>query len=69
MSKFKICRRQVESFDRPFSKGRGFSGQSPESPSADGETLRTSKKFLFLLLFLLAKGEKEELYLCCRSIL
>ena len=49
----------TKSFDRPFLKGRGFLGRSPESTSAEVEIPLTSKKFLFLVLFLLAKGEKE----------
>jgi len=51
--------KQFQSFDRPFTKGRGFLGRSPEPTSAEVGTPRTSKEFLFLLLFLLDKGEKE----------
>ena len=65
----KMCRKngregavakQSKSFDRPFSKGRGFLGQRPKPTSAEVGTPKTSKEFLFLLLFLLDKGEKEE---------
>jgi len=63
--KIKICKKFiVESFARAFSKARRFKGQRPLSLSAESEIPKTSKKFLFLVLFLLAKGEKEYLYFC-----
>jgi len=50
----------LKSFGQAFSKACRFQGQRPWSPSAAGEILWTPEKFLFLLLFLLAKGEKED---------
>jgi hypothetical protein len=47
--------------------------RTPSSTSAEVEIPGRQKKFLFLLLFLLAKGEKEETYAldkawgCCIS--
>jgi len=57
----------MKSFDRPFSKGRRVQRQRLWSRTAVRETLWTPKKFLFLLLFLLAKGEKEDIILGYRT--
>ena len=57
-----MCVSQAEKFWSSFFKSSwGLKGQSPSSTVATVETPKTSEKFLFLLLFLLAKGEKEEM--------
>jgi hypothetical protein len=48
----------VESFGRAFLKARGFSGQSPESLSAESETLFSA--FLFVSFFFAPPACKEK---------
>ena len=54
---------QFKSFAQAFLKACRVKGQRPLSRTAVRETLWTSKEFLFLLLFLLDKGEKEDIYI------
>jgi len=54
---------QVKSFGRAFFKSsQGLRGQRPSSTSAEVETPRRQKEFLFLVLFLLDKGEKVQIH-------